>query len=54
MLKKFFQDERGQDMIEWGLLASFISIVAIAAILLIGPKVKDYIDDVNTALPPAD
>ena len=30
-LKNFLRDESGQDMVEYGLLAAFISIVAIAA-----------------------
>jgi Flp pilus assembly pilin Flp len=34
-LKRLFKDENGQDMIEYGLLASFISIVAIGVIMLI-------------------
>ena len=34
-LRNLFKDETGQDMIEYGLLASFISIVAIGVIVLI-------------------
>jgi hypothetical protein len=30
MLSKLIRDEKGQDMVEYALLASFISIVAIA------------------------
>jgi Flp pilus assembly pilin Flp len=55
MLKKFrnlFADERGQDMVEYALLASFISIVAIAAIKLIGPLVVTIYNGVVTALTP--
>ncbi len=55
MLKKFrnlFADERGQDMVEYALLASFISIVAIAAIKLIGPLVVTIYNNVVTALTP--
>lgn len=40
MLKKlwaFFKDEGGQDIIEYALLATWISIFAIAVIKLIGP-----------------
>ena len=50
MLKKFFKDERGQDMVEYALLASFISIVAIVAIKAIGPLVKIIYEKVETAL----
>jgi Flp pilus assembly pilin Flp len=50
MLKKFFKDERGQDMIEYGLLASFISIVSLATIKLIGPLVAGLYDSVIAAM----
>jgi len=52
MLKRFFKDERGQDMVEYALLASFISIVAIATIKLIGPLVNTIYVDVKNALTP--
>ena len=42
------QDE-GQDMIEYALLAALISIVAIAIILLIGPYLVDLFQDVVNA-----
>ena len=52
MLKKFFKDERGQDMVEYALLAAFISIVAIATIKLIGPLVNTIYVNVKDALTP--
>ena len=52
MLKKLFRDEKGQDMIEYALLAAFISIVAIAVIKLIGPLINDIYVDVKDALTP--
>ena len=52
MLKKFFEDERGQDIMEYGLLASFISIVSLATIQLIGPLVVPLYESVKTALTP--
>ena len=52
MLKKLFKDERGQDMVEYALLASFISIVAIATIKLIGPLVETIYTNVKNALTP--
>lgn len=36
MLKKIINDEHGQDLIEYGLLGSFISISAIATLRIIG------------------
>lgn len=49
-LRNFFKDERGQDMIEYALLAAFISIVAIVAIKLIGPLIVTIYNNVVTAL----
>ncbi len=50
MLSRLFRDEKGQDMIEYALLASFISIVAIAALMAIGPLVVTIYAAVQTAL----
>ena len=50
MLKKLFNDEKGQDMVEYALLASFISIVAIATLRLIGPLILAIYGRVQTAL----
>lgn len=52
MLKRLFLDERGQDMVEYALLAAFISIVAIATIKLIGPLVNTIYVNVQSALTP--
>lgn len=52
-LKRFFTEESGQDMIEYGLLAAFISIVAIAALQAIGPLVSAVYVAVQNALPAA-
>ena len=42
-LRNLFKDEEGQDMIEYALLASFISIVAIGVIMLIAtPLIAIY------------
>ncbi len=41
--------EEGQDMVEYALLAALISIVAIA-IILIGPYLKDLVQDVVNGL----
>jgi Flp pilus assembly pilin Flp len=51
-MRNLLADERGQDMVEYALLASFISIVAIVAIKLIGPLVSTIYNNVVTALTP--
>jgi Flp pilus assembly pilin Flp len=52
MLKRLLRDERGQDMVEYALLAAFISIVAIVVIKAIGPLVNTIYQNVEDALTP--
>ena len=52
MLKKLFKDERGQDLMEYGLLAAFISIVALVVIKDIGPLIVPFYTSVENALTP--
>ena len=40
-LLKLIHEEEGEDLVEYGLLASFISIVAIAAIQATGPPLNE-------------
>jgi pilus assembly protein Flp/PilA len=49
-LKKFIREEQGQDMVEYALLAAFISIVAIVTIRNIGPLVDAVYQNVQAAL----
>lgn len=48
-LRSRFRDEEGQDVIEYGLLAAFISVVAIVTIRAIGPLVNDLYVKINDA-----
>ena len=50
MIQRFIREEAGQDIIEYALLAAFISIAAIVAIRAIGPKVNTYFTNVQNAL----
>jgi Flp pilus assembly pilin Flp len=50
LLKKFIREDRGQDVIEYVLLAAGISIVAIITIPLIGAEVVTRYQEVLTAL----
>lgn len=45
------RDETGQDLIEYALLAGFISIVAIATIRTIGPPVNALWVTIRDAIP---
>jgi Flp pilus assembly pilin Flp len=50
MFRRFLHEDKGQDMVEYGLLAAFISIVAIAALQAIGPLVNAVYEAVRDAL----
>jgi Flp pilus assembly pilin Flp len=39
-IRSFIVDDNGQDVVEYGLLAAFISVSAILAIRAIGPPVQ--------------
>ena len=50
LIKRFFREESGQDLIEYGLLIGVIATGVIATIGAIGPRVKAYYDDTNGQL----
>jgi pilus assembly protein Flp/PilA len=50
-LRRFVLDRSGQDLIEYGLLIGIVTIAAITAIALIGPKVATYFTNLNSMLP---
>jgi pilus assembly protein Flp/PilA len=50
-LRRFVRDRSGQDLIEYGLLIGLVTIAAITAIALIGPKVAAYFTNLNANLP---
>jgi Flp pilus assembly pilin Flp len=41
-LRAWIHDERGQDLIEYGLLAAFISVVAVATITSVGGSLQGF------------
>jgi Flp pilus assembly pilin Flp len=49
-LISFWKKDDGQDMVEYGLLAAFISIVAIVALRAIGPLVNAVFVNIQNAL----
>ena len=49
-LSRFLREDDGQDMVEYALLASFISIVAIIAIRAIGPLVRTIYENIQASL----
>ncbi len=51
LLRRIWKEEDGQDLIEYGLLLAIITVGAITAIGLIGPKVSAYFTNLNSRLP---
>ena len=49
-LMRIFRSRRGQDTIEYSLLAAFISVVALSAMMYIGPWVKPVYYEVQDAM----
>jgi pilus assembly protein Flp/PilA len=43
--------ERGQGMVEYGIILGVISVAAIIAILALGPKIKAFFEGANNAIP---
>ncbi len=48
-IRSLLRGERGQDLIEYALLASFIAMVVVAALRLLGPKITVYYDKINAS-----
>ena len=51
-IRRFMRDDRGTETLEWGMVCGLIIIGAVAAIVLIGPKVTDMWNVVNNEIPP--
>ena len=52
--RRFLADDCGQDLIEYGLLAGLISLVAVTVIINVGTGVNDVwtgVDNTMTAIP---
>jgi pilus assembly protein Flp/PilA len=45
---RFVREEQGQDLIEYALLAGFISLVAVAAITAVGTGINGVYNNINT------
>ena len=52
LLVRFVREEDGQDVIEYGLLGAFISVIAAATIVLIGIDVGTMFTTINDAIVP--
>jgi pilus assembly protein Flp/PilA len=50
LLNRFVRDEAGQDLIEYALLAGFISLVAVVAITNVGKGINGVYAGINTTV----
>ncbi len=50
-IKRWLNDETGQDLIEYALLATFISLAAVVAIQSVGPVLQNWYAVMAAALP---
>jgi Flp pilus assembly pilin Flp len=50
LVSRFVREDKGQDLIEYGLLVGIITVGAIVAIKAIGPKVATYFTDLDGKL----
>ena len=50
VLRDLFWKDEGQDLIEYGVLAAFISVVAVVTIRAIGPLVDAFYQNIVAAL----
>jgi len=48
MIKRFFAEEEGQTLVEYGLLVSLIALVVIAILTVLGQKVRNLFVTVNS------
>ena len=50
MLKRFFAEEDGQTLVEYGLLVALIALVVIAVLSVLGKKIRNTFNGVNNQL----
>ena len=50
LFKRFVREEEGQDLIEYALLAGFISLVAVAAITGVGQGLNTVYNNINSTV----
>jgi pilus assembly protein Flp/PilA len=48
LIAQFVRDEQGQDLIEYALLAGFISLAVVAVVTNVGKSLNSLYDKVNT------
>lgn len=47
MLKRLWKEEKGQGMVEYGLILALVAVAAIAALSILGGNIRDIFNRVN-------
>ncbi len=47
------KDEKGQGMVEYGLIIALVAVVAIVGLALLGPQIRDLFNAISAKLPAA-
>jgi pilus assembly protein Flp/PilA len=50
LIRRFWTDESGQDMVEYALLLVLITLVVIVALRIMGPVISNFFNDVSDNL----
>ena len=50
LLRRLLTDDSGQDLVQYALLLALVSIVVIAALLLLGPTISEFFNEVSNNL----
>ena len=50
MIKRFFAEEEGQTLVEYGLLISLIALVVIAVLTLMGKRISNTFNSASAQL----
>ena len=50
MVEVFWQDDRGQTMVEYGVIIALISAAVMAVLVLLGPQIASIFNTANTEL----
>lgn len=50
MVRRFFREEDGQTLVEYGLLVALIALVVIAILTLLGTKIQNVFVRINTSI----
>jgi len=50
LLGRLIKEEKGQAMVEYGLIVALIAVVVMAALILLGPAIKNMFDEVTASI----